>query len=63
MGYERQIHRCLGPALEAADYTPMRADTGEEGLAPRQKLEPEPNLLRLITTEAGVGYRFLPAGG
>ncbi len=30
---EPQIHRFLGPALEAAGYLPMRADTGEAGLA------------------------------
>ena len=29
---EPQIHRFIGPALEAAGYTPVRADTGEEGL-------------------------------
>jgi two-component system, OmpR family, KDP operon response regulator KdpE len=30
---EPQIHRFLGPALEAAGYVPLRADTGEAGLA------------------------------
>jgi two-component system, OmpR family, KDP operon response regulator KdpE len=29
---EPQIHRFLGPALEAAGYAPMRAETGQEGL-------------------------------
>jgi two-component system, OmpR family, KDP operon response regulator KdpE len=29
---EPQIHRFLGPALEAAGYAPLRADTGQEGL-------------------------------
>src|ERR1700743_1030794 len=31
---EPQIHRFLGPALEAAGYEPVRAETGAEGLAP-----------------------------
>ena len=30
---EPQIHRFLAPALEAAGYIPLRADTGEAGLA------------------------------
>jgi two-component system KDP operon response regulator KdpE len=29
---EPQIHRFLGPALEASGYAPLRADTGREGL-------------------------------
>jgi len=29
---EPQIHRFLGPALDAAGYEPVRADTGAEGL-------------------------------
>ena len=29
---EPQIHRFLGPALTASGYTPVRADTGEQGL-------------------------------
>ncbi len=29
---EPQIHRFLGPALEAAGYEPLRADSGQEGL-------------------------------
>ena len=29
---EKQIHRFLGPALEAAGYEPLRAETGAEGL-------------------------------
>ncbi len=29
---EPQIHRFLGPALEAAGYAPLRADTAREGL-------------------------------
>jgi two-component system KDP operon response regulator KdpE len=29
---EPQIHRFLGPALEAAGYAPLRAETGREGL-------------------------------
>jgi two-component system KDP operon response regulator KdpE len=29
---EPQIHRFLGPALDAAGYEPVRADTGTEGL-------------------------------
>ena len=29
---EPQIHRFIGPALEAAGYTPVRAETGEDGL-------------------------------
>jgi two-component system KDP operon response regulator KdpE len=30
---EPQIHRFLGPALDAAGYEPIRADTGADGLA------------------------------
>jgi two-component system KDP operon response regulator KdpE len=29
---EPQIHRFLGPALDAAGYEPLRADSGQEGL-------------------------------
>jgi two-component system KDP operon response regulator KdpE len=29
---EAQIHRFLGPALEAAGYEPLRAETASEGL-------------------------------
>ena len=29
---EPQIHRFLGPALSASGYTPVRAETGEDGL-------------------------------
>ena len=29
---EPQIHRFIGPALEAAGYSPVRAETGAEGL-------------------------------
>jgi two-component system, OmpR family, KDP operon response regulator KdpE len=29
---EPQIHRFIGPALEAAGFAPVRAETGEEGL-------------------------------
>ena len=29
---EPQIHRFLGPALDAAGYDPLRADSGQEGL-------------------------------
>lgn len=29
---ETQIHRFLGPALDAAGYEPLRADSGQEGL-------------------------------
>ena len=29
---EPQIHRFLGPALDAAGYDPLRADGGQEGL-------------------------------
>ena len=29
---EPQIHRFLGPALDAAGFTPLRADSGQEGL-------------------------------
>ncbi len=29
---EPQIHRFIGPALEAAGFAPVRADTGEDGL-------------------------------
>ena len=30
---EPQIHRFLGPALDAAGYEPVRADTGRRGPA------------------------------
>ncbi|HEY3888484.1 MAG TPA: response regulator, partial [Caulobacteraceae bacterium] len=30
---EPQIHRFLGPALEAAGYEPLRAESASEGLA------------------------------
>jgi two-component system KDP operon response regulator KdpE len=30
---EPQIHRFLGPALDAAGYEPVRADTGGAGLS------------------------------
>ena len=29
---EPQIHRFLGPAMDAAGYEPLRADSGQEGL-------------------------------
>jgi len=42
---EPQIHRFLGPALEAAGYTPMRAQTAAEGL--RLAAEHSPALVLL----------------
>ncbi len=42
---EPQIHRFVGPALTASGYTPVRADTGEEGL--RELATRQPDLLLL----------------
>lgn len=42
---EPQIHRFLGPALTASGYTPVRADTGAEGL--RELAVRRPDLLIL----------------
>jgi two-component system KDP operon response regulator KdpE len=42
---EPQIHRFLGPALEAAGYTPLRAETATEGL--RLAAERSPSLVLL----------------
>jgi two-component system, OmpR family, KDP operon response regulator KdpE len=44
---EPQIHRFLGPALEAAGYVPMRADTGQEGLALLATRRPDALILDL----------------
>jgi two-component system KDP operon response regulator KdpE len=42
-----QIHRFLGPALEAAGYEPVRADTGAAGLALIANRPPEAVILDL----------------
>lgn len=42
---EPQIHRFIGPALTASGYTPVRADTGEQGL--RELAVRRPDLLIL----------------
>lgn len=42
---EPQIHRFLGPALQAAGYTPLRAERGEEAL--RQIASAVPDLVLL----------------
>ncbi|MBW6402007.1 response regulator [Roseomonas sp. HJA6] len=42
---EPQIHRFLGPALDAAGYAPLRAETAAEGL--RQAAERSPALVLL----------------
>ena len=44
---EPQIHRFLSPALEAAGYTPLRADTGAEGLALLATRRPDALILDL----------------
>jgi len=44
---EPQIHRFLGPALEAAGYEPLRADTGAEGLAAIARRPPDAVVLDL----------------
>lgn len=44
---EPQIHRFLGPALEAAGYEPVRADTAAEGLAQIARKPPEAVVLDL----------------
>ena len=44
---EPQIHRFLAPALEAAGYTPLRADTGAEGLALLATRRPDALILDL----------------
>ena len=44
---EPQIHRFLAPALDAAGYTPLRADTGEEGLALLATRRPDALILDL----------------
>lgn len=44
---ETQIHRFLGPALEAAGYTHLRADTGEDGLAQLATRSPDAVVLDL----------------
>ncbi|HEY5107542.1 MAG TPA: response regulator [Caulobacteraceae bacterium] len=44
---EPQIHRFLGPALEAAGYEPLRADTGTAGLAAIAHRAPEAVILDL----------------
>ncbi|HLI67183.1 MAG TPA: response regulator [Caulobacteraceae bacterium] len=44
---EPQIHRFLGPALEAAGYEPLRAETGADGLAQLARRPPEAVVLDL----------------
>ena len=44
---EPQIHRFLGPALEAAGYEPVRADTAAEGLALLARRPPDAVVLDL----------------
>ena len=44
---EPQIHRFLGPALEAAGYEPVRADTGAEGLQAMAQRPPDAVVLDL----------------
>jgi two-component system KDP operon response regulator KdpE len=44
---EPQIHRFLGPALDAAGYEPVRADTGAEGLREIARKPPEAVVLDL----------------
>ena len=44
---EPQIHRFLGPALEAAGYEPLRADTALEGLAAIAQRAPDAVILDL----------------
>jgi two-component system, OmpR family, KDP operon response regulator KdpE len=44
---EPQIHRFLGPALDAAGYEPVRADTGEAGLRELARRAPDAVVLDL----------------
>jgi two-component system KDP operon response regulator KdpE len=44
---EPQIHRFLGPALDAAGYEPVRADTGTEGLREIARKAPDAVVLDL----------------
>jgi two-component system KDP operon response regulator KdpE len=44
---EAQIHRFLGPALEAAGYEPIRADTAAEGLSAIARRAPDAVILDL----------------
>ena len=44
---EPQIHRFLGPALEAAGYDPVRADTAAQGLAAIANRPPDAVILDL----------------
>jgi two-component system KDP operon response regulator KdpE len=44
---EPQIHRFLGPALEAAGYEPVRADTAAEGLRELARKAPDAVVLDL----------------
>jgi two-component system KDP operon response regulator KdpE len=44
---EPQIHRFLGPALDAAGYEPVRADTGGEGLREIARKPPDAVVLDL----------------
>jgi two-component system, OmpR family, KDP operon response regulator KdpE len=44
---EPQIHRFLGPALEAAGYEPLRAETGADGLAAIASRPPDAVVLDL----------------
>jgi two-component system KDP operon response regulator KdpE len=44
---EPQIHRFLGPALEAAGYEPVRAETATEGLREIARKPPDAVVLDL----------------
>jgi two-component system KDP operon response regulator KdpE len=44
---DSQIHRFLGPALKAAGYEPLRADTGHQGLSEIARGAPDAVLLDL----------------
>jgi two-component system KDP operon response regulator KdpE len=44
---EAQIHRFLGPALEAAGYEPIRADTAAAGLSAIARRAPDAVILDL----------------
>jgi len=44
---EPQIHRFLGPALNAAGYEPLRAETGRQGLAEIARRPPDAVVLDL----------------
>ena len=49
---EPQIHRFLGPALDAAGYEALRADSGQEGLRGIALWSPDAVVLDLTPAEA-----------